>query len=36
MMNLVRFTRNWNDGKLEYWKIGSLLLRIEKYEAVRF
>jgi hypothetical protein len=22
-MDLVRFAHNWNDGKMEYWNIGS-------------
>ncbi len=30
-LNLVRFAHNWNDGMMEYWNIGSVLHRIEKY-----
>jgi hypothetical protein len=31
ILNLVRFAHNWNGGMMEYWNIGSVLHRIEKY-----
>jgi hypothetical protein len=24
-LDLVRFAHNWNDGKMEYWNIGSVI-----------
>ena len=28
-VNLVFYANSWNDGKMEYWNIGFLLLRAE-------